>query len=152
VIVTADQITQSIPSCSLGWAVELAAAMPNWQIDSIVRAEMFLAQCAHESAGFTRTVENLNYSVTGLMNTWPSHFPNVDIASRYAHQDQKIANHVYANRMGNGSAWLLYGNLLAIRPRRHPIERHSMLRYGWTLILAFIVLAGINISCFIPDE
>ena len=62
----------------------------------------FLAQTAHESGGFNFTVENLNYSKDGLRKIFPKYFPNDELAKQYARQPQKIANRVYANRMGNG--------------------------------------------------
>lgn len=73
----------------------------------------FLAQCAHESAGFTRLVENLNYSVTALQRTWPSRFPPA-IALDYANHPERIANRAYANRLGNdneasGDGWRYRG-------------------------------------------
>lgn len=81
----------------------LDAAMREFKIDSELRAAAFLAQMAHESAGLTRWTENLNYSATGLMNTWPRRFPTPAAAQHYHRQPEKIANKVYANRMGNGS-------------------------------------------------
>lgn len=68
----------------------------------------FCAQCAHESAGFRRLVENLNYSAEGLARTWPSRFalanksPNL-LARDIARKPELIANYVYANRLGNGN-------------------------------------------------
>ena len=47
--------------------------------------------------------ENLNYSAEGLMKTWPSRFPTLDIANQYARQPAKIAGKVYNGRMGNTS-------------------------------------------------
>lgn len=70
-------------------------------ITSNLRLAHFLAQCALESVKFTATVENLNYSAQGLLNTFPKYFRGVDPAD-YARNPQKIANRVYANRMGNG--------------------------------------------------
>lgn len=64
---------------------------------------MFLAQTGHESAGFTRFVENLNYSKKALLTTFPKYFPTETIAEVYARKPEKIANKIYANRMGNGS-------------------------------------------------
>lgn len=61
-----------------------------------------MAQMAHESADFTRLKENLNYGAAGLIATWPSRF-DAGLAAAYARQPEKIANKVYANRMGNGS-------------------------------------------------
>jgi putative chitinase len=62
----------------------------------------FLAQVAHESGNFTATIENLNYSTAGLMKTFKKYFPDEATASQYAKKPEKIANRVYANRMGNG--------------------------------------------------
>lgn len=64
---------------------------------------VFLAQCGHETRGFTALSENLNYSADGLMKVFRKYFPNPNIARQYEHQAEKIANRVYANRYGNGS-------------------------------------------------
>jgi len=75
------------------------------------RTAMFLAQIGHESQGFTRLVENLNYSAQGLANTWPTRYavnPNAlrkypnKLAKSIARKPEAIANHSYANRFGNG--------------------------------------------------
>jgi putative chitinase len=66
------------------------------------RAAAFVAQTAHESGGFNFVKENLNYGAPGLMKTFKKYFPTEDIANQYAKQGEKIANRVYANRMGNG--------------------------------------------------
>lgn len=65
---------------------------------------MFLAQTGHETCLYTRFVENLNYSANGLYNVFRKYFNTMSIAEAYARQPEKIANKVYANRMGNGSA------------------------------------------------
>lgn len=65
-------------------------------------AAHFLGQCHHESGGFKRFVENLNYSAAGLRKTWPSRFDDVQ-AKYYANNQEAIANKVYADRMGNGN-------------------------------------------------
>jgi putative chitinase len=70
-------------------------------ITSNLRLAHFLAQCALESSGFTATVENLNYRAARLMQVFPKYFRGVDPAA-YANNPAKIANRVYANRMGNG--------------------------------------------------
>jgi putative chitinase len=71
--------------------------------DNPVRAAGFLAQIAHESGGFNFIKENLNYSAKGLMITFKKYFPTEELANQYAKKPTKIANKVYANRMGNGS-------------------------------------------------
>ena len=63
---------------------------------------MFLAQCGHETGGFTTLSENLNYSADGLMKVFRKCFPNPNIARQYERKAEKIASRVYANRMGNG--------------------------------------------------
>ncbi len=64
---------------------------------------MFLAQYGHETQGFTRLSENLNYSANGLVNVFRKYFPTLNLAKQYERKPQAIANKVYANRMGNGS-------------------------------------------------
>jgi len=62
-----------------------------------------LAQCGHESAGFTVLAENLNYSAEGLSKVFPKRFPTAAAAQPYHRQPEKIANKIYCDRMGNGS-------------------------------------------------
>ena len=64
---------------------------------------MFLAQYGHETQGYTRLSENLNYSANGLVNVFRKYFPTLNLAKQYERKPQAIANKVYANRMGNGS-------------------------------------------------
>jgi putative chitinase len=73
-----------------------------YKIDTPLRLAHFLAQCHHESNGFRVVEENLNYSVKGLLKTFPKYF-NEKSAEEYAHNKVRIASRVYANRMGNGS-------------------------------------------------
>lgn len=63
-----------------------------------------LGQCHHESAGFTRMEENLNYSAKRLREVFPRFFDEIQ-AKYAAHNPQAIANKVYANRMGNGDIY-----------------------------------------------
>jgi putative chitinase len=79
----------------------LIAACKRYGIGSPLEQAHFFAQCAHESAGFTRLVEGLNYSSVALQRTWPKRFTLAQ-ALEYQHNPQRIANHVYANRYGNG--------------------------------------------------
>lgn len=64
---------------------------------------IFLAQYGHETQGYTRLSENLNYSANGLVNVFRKYFPTLNLAKQYERKPQAIANKVYANRMGNGS-------------------------------------------------
>jgi len=74
-----------------------------FQINTPLRLAHFLAQCGHESGGFRATQENLNYSAKGLNGIFKKYFPTEASAVDYARKPQKIANKVYANRMGNGA-------------------------------------------------
>lgn len=62
---------------------------------------MFLAQCGHESGGFSVFTENLNYSDYALTQIFRKYFDPLT-AKKYARKPEQIANRVYANRMGNG--------------------------------------------------
>lgn len=79
----------------------LSRILPKYGIDTVERVSMFLGQCALESSEFTYLTENLNYSTQGLLKTFPKYFNRVT-ARVYANKPEKIANRVYANRMGNG--------------------------------------------------
>lgn len=89
-----------------------------WGIDTPRQQAAFIGQCGHESGNFRLLEENLNYSAERLMKIWPKRFPTLESAQPYHRNPRKIANKVYANRMGNrgedsddgwrfrGSGWL----------------------------------------------
>ena len=79
----------------------LKAAAAHYKL-SKNRAAHFFAQTAHESGNFKAFSENLNYSAKGLRGIFRKYFPTDALANAYARQPMKIANRVYANRMGNG--------------------------------------------------
>jgi len=83
------------------WLEPLLETFEKYDISTPKRQACFIGQAMHESGGFKNLVENLNYSATGLMRTWPSRFPDLDVADKYAHNAEKIANKVYSGRMGN---------------------------------------------------
>jgi putative chitinase len=66
-----------------------------------LRVAAFLAQIAQESGRLRRLEENLNYSAKGLLAIWPKRFTE-PLALAYARKPEKIANRVYADRLGNG--------------------------------------------------
>jgi len=80
---------------------EMSSVAIKFQITTPERAAHFLGQAAHESTGFTRTTENLNYSAVRLLQIFPKYFDGGN-AEEYARNPQRIASRVYANRMGNG--------------------------------------------------
>lgn len=102
--ITAAQINAIFPQYK--YPADLAEALnesfDKYNINTVNRAAGFLAQCGHESDGFTVLKENLNYSAEGLNKTFKKYFPTVESARPYARNPERIANRVYANRMGNG--------------------------------------------------
>jgi putative chitinase len=77
------------------------AARDHFKLSGL-RAAHFFGQCNHETGNFSAFVENLNYSDIGLVTTFKKYFPTIESTVGYARNPEKIANHVYANRMGNG--------------------------------------------------
>ena len=112
------------------WVDAVAAACQEFNINTPQRIAGFLSQCAHESGGFERLQENLNYSADGMAGIWPRRFAVLGPDNKPVKKDGKnqpnkfalalhrkpemIANVVYSNRMGNGptesgEGWLYRG-------------------------------------------
>ena len=88
--------------------------LPLYGITSKLRICHFLAQILHESCHLKYKSENLNYSAQALRKTFNKYFPTDELANQYAKKPEKIANRVYANRMGNsneksGDGWRYRG-------------------------------------------
>jgi putative chitinase len=100
---TVAQLKAIMPGCPnpLDFIEPLVAAMEVAQCNTAPRAAAFLAQLAHETSELRVLEENLNYSARGLLDTWPSRFTS-EQATAYARQPERIANYVYASRLGNG--------------------------------------------------
>lgn len=84
------------------WVQPIKDACIRFNIDTVREVACFLAQSGHESAGFTHLTENLNYRADRLRAVWPKRFPSSAVAARYAGNPERLANYVYASRMGNG--------------------------------------------------
>ena len=100
------------------WARAVSLACQEFGIDTAQRIAGFLSQCAHESGGFERLQENLNYSADGMAGIWPKRFAVLGPDKKPIKKDGKnqpnkfalalhrkpemIANVVYSGRMGNG--------------------------------------------------
>ena len=85
-----------------GWYEALSTVLPEYEIDTSNRVAAFIAQCNHESGGFKRLKENLNYKWESLRKVFPKYFPTDELAQEYAHKQEQIANRIYGGRMGNG--------------------------------------------------
>ena len=101
---TASQLKQMVTGITHAdhWIEAFDQLLPDYEINTPKRVAAFIAQCAHESGGFRFLKENLNYKAESLMKTFPKYFSDRDTANAYAKQPVKIANRVYASRMGNG--------------------------------------------------
>ena len=101
---TTSQLAQIIPGNPHvdHWYGALNLLLPDYEIDTPQRVAAFLAQCAHESGSFKFLKENLNYRAVTLRKVFPKYFSDDAMAEAYAMQPEKIANRVYASRMGNG--------------------------------------------------
>jgi putative chitinase len=91
------------PEMADKWVDSLNKVCEKYEINTPERIAGFLSQVGHESGGFKFIVENLNYSAGALMSVFGKYFPTLELAQKYERQPEKIANRVYANRMGNGN-------------------------------------------------
>lgn len=102
------------------WVDPLKAVCRRYEIDSVRRIAAFVTALAHEGGFKVGARENMNYSAARLSAVWPSRFPANPRAGQlrrdhFANQPERLANEVYANRMGNGPAssgdgWRFRGN------------------------------------------
>lgn len=81
---------------------QIPSVIEKYKLDTPTRLAHFLAQTGHESGGFKVFSENLNYGAKGLRGIFGKYFPTDELAAQYERKPEKIANKVYANRMGNG--------------------------------------------------
>jgi putative chitinase len=84
------------------WHRALSHLLPDYEINTPQRIAAFIAQCAHESGNFVFLTENLNYKAESLMKIFGKYFKDMATAKAYEKKPEKIANRIYANRMGNG--------------------------------------------------
>lgn len=104
---TKEQLKQLLPKNPYidHWHHALSQLLPDYEINTPQRIAAFMAQCAHESGGFTALKENLNYKPATLRKLFGKYFPTDALAEEYCAKPNKqeaIANRVYASRMGNG--------------------------------------------------
>lgn len=98
---TQEQLTKIAPNLKLDINA-INELFEKYEINTPERIACFFAQCSHESGGFKAKVENLNYSADALNKVFGKYFGTKRDATKYARNPEKIANVVYANRMGNG--------------------------------------------------
>lgn len=85
-----------------GVIAQIPDVQAKFEINTPLRLAHFLAQTGHESGGFKAVSENLNYGAKGLTTIFKKYF-TPESAKEFERKPEKIANIVYANRMGNGN-------------------------------------------------
>ena len=105
-MLTLSQLKQLLPKNKYveHWHNALSQLLPDYDINTSHRIAAFVAQCSHESGGFTTLKENLNYKPQSLRRLFPKYFTDDAIANQYCARPDKqaaIGSRVYANRMGN---------------------------------------------------
>jgi putative chitinase len=98
-MVNADQLQRL--HIGAEWVDALNETFSRFNLTSNNQKAMFIGQCSHECGNFRLLEENLNYRAETLMKLWPKRFPSLEFAKQYEKNPKKIANSVYANRMGN---------------------------------------------------
>jgi putative chitinase len=100
---------ENSPAVLAGWADKIKLGCRRFGIDTVREIAALLAQAGHESSGFTRLSEGLNYTsaerikaIFGQGAAGRRRFPTVASCVPYVRNPEKLANYVYANRMGNG--------------------------------------------------
>jgi putative chitinase len=94
-----DKLKGHVPDTVIA---QIPGVVEKFEINTPLRLAHFLAQCGHESGGFKAVTENLNYGAAGLQSIFKKYF-TAESAAEYQRKPEKIANIVYANRMGNGN-------------------------------------------------
>jgi len=102
---TKEQLRQLLPRNQYinQWHNALSQLLPDYEINTAKRIAAFIAQCAHESGSFVFLTENLNYKAESLLKVFPKYFKDMATAKAYEKKPEKIANKIYADRMGNGN-------------------------------------------------
>jgi putative chitinase len=89
-----------IPGLLKGIAAAAPAVFPKYGVTANLVIAHFMAQASEECGAGQEMVENMNYSATGLLRTFPTHFTQ-SMAAHYAHNPEAIADIAYGGRMGN---------------------------------------------------
>ncbi len=95
-----DKLKGHIPDSVIA---QLPDTIAKFELNTPLRLAHFLAQAGHESGGFRAVNENLNYGAKGLRGIFGKYFKDDATAKAHERKPEKIANVVYANRMGNGN-------------------------------------------------
>lgn len=133
-IITQQQIRRAVPEVSNKLLDQFVASLNMWsepfQINTPQRMAHYLSQVIFESNYLKSVEENMNYSAERLLQVFPKYFKSKEEAASYARNPMKIANRVYANRMGNGNeasgdGWRYHGRAFIMLTGRSNYEQFS---------------------------
>lgn len=140
-MITEELFQVAYPTCKQTdkWVDLFNKHLPDYGITDIETIASFMAQTGHESMDLNVLEENLNYSEKRLLQVFPKYFKMRDTAE-YAHQPEKIANVIYAARMGNGTiesgdGWRFRGRGIIQLTGRNAYLKCSEYLYGTPHIL-----------------
>lgn len=103
-MITTSQLRQTMPGCEdpVGWAPHLNKMFALYKFTDHEIARI-LAQIAVESSQLNFLEERLRYSAQRIVDVWPKRFPaGIKDAQTCAWNPTRLANRVYAKRLGNG--------------------------------------------------
>ncbi|HGO6780909.1 TPA: glycoside hydrolase family 19 protein [Klebsiella aerogenes] len=87
------------------WFPHITAAMKEFGITAPLDQAMFIAQMGHESGGFTRLVENLNYAAESLVPTFGKHRITAQQAAALGRTTTQSANQRAIANLVYGGEW-----------------------------------------------
>lgn len=135
----------------LGASPDVAKALEDccifYGITSTLQKAHFLGQMSQESQGYTRVVENMNYSAKRMAEVWPGRYatdatarlpmkqrlPNSHALVLAKAGARAIANDVYGGRMGNrlpNDGWTFRGQGFKMITGRDNVTAYSQDTYG----------------------
>lgn len=113
------------------WISSLAEVLPDYEVNNEFRIAAFIAQCGHETAGFTRLSENLNYSSKHrILIIFGNRINDPTDVEELVNNPEKLANVIYGNRMGNGPPYSGDGWLFRGRGCLHLTGRENYQRFA----------------------
>ncbi len=105
-MLTSEQLKKCLPKAAQKnielYLDPINKAFEEFEINTPKRMAAFIAQVGHESGQLNFVRENLNYKAESLTKVFRKYFPTLEEAQKYDRNPEKIANKVYASRMGNG--------------------------------------------------
>ena len=132
-MLTSEQLKKCLPKAAQKnielYLDPINKAFEEFEINTPKRMAAFIAQVGHESGQLNFVRENLNYKAESLTKVFRKYFPTLEEAQKYDRNPEKIANKVYASRMGNGDESSGDPSLIAAEyrptPSPEPMDRLS---------------------------